>query len=201
MVKLFIQYWTESEPLQLRRKPPAHGVLAHGSRFDELQQIIAPARFGTHARHAEAAEGLAGHQRAGAAHPKEILLLAVEGRHLKVQRLHPGRSGERCAAPRVAALLQLRARGDRRLADSIEHAYRAGARFDGWDEYLKSELWNRAFEATAIDPAWYAHRERPYDEVLPWAHLHGGADNEYLKRQYDDVFTAIGLPGPAQLIA
>lgn len=93
------------------------------------------------------------------------------------------------------------ARGDRRLADSIEHAYRAGARFDGWDEYFKSELWNRAFEATAIDPAWYAHRERPYDEVLPWAHLHGGADNEYLKRQYDDVFTAIGLPGPTQLIA
>lgn len=85
------------------------------------------------------------------------------------------------------------ARGDRRLADSIEHAYRAGARFDGWDECFQPELWNRAFEATGIDPAWYAHRERPADEVFPWSHLHGGPPDDYLLRQYDDVFTQIGV--------
>ena len=89
------------------------------------------------------------------------------------------------------------ARGDRRLADAIEHAYRAGARFDGWDEHFQSHVWREAFHATGIDPAWYAHRERARSEVLPWAHLNGGAPNEYLSRQYDDVFTQVGMPAPA----
>lgn len=88
------------------------------------------------------------------------------------------------------------ARGDRRLADSIEHAYRAGARFDGWDECFDHRIWQDAFSATGIDPDWYAHRERPMDEVFPWAHLRGGAPDDYLARQYDDVFVQIGSPKP-----
>ena len=88
------------------------------------------------------------------------------------------------------------ARGDRRLADAIEHAYRSGARFDGWDECFKDELWQEAFDATGIDPAWYAHRERPRDEVFPWSHLDGGPPTDYLARQYDDVFTQIGVKKP-----
>jgi len=88
-------------------------------------------------------------------------------------------------------------RGDRRLSDVIEHAYRHGARFDGWDECFKPELWRDAFDATGIDPDWYAHRERSADEVFPWAHLHGGAPDEYLQRQYDETFTQIGVPKPA----
>lgn len=95
------------------------------------------------------------------------------------------------------------ARGDRRLADAVEHAYRAGARFDGWDECFKNEVWQRAFEATNVDPDFYAHRERSPSEVFPWSHLHGGAGDEYLARQYDDVFTQIGVlrPGPAAMVA
>ncbi len=85
------------------------------------------------------------------------------------------------------------ARGDRRLADPIEHAYRAGARFDGWDECFKAQLWDTSFDATGVDPAFYAHRERPSNEVFPWTHLHGGPDQDYLARQYDDVFTQIGV--------
>jgi len=88
------------------------------------------------------------------------------------------------------------ARGDRRLADVVEHAYRAGARFDGWDECFQPDLWSRAFEATGIDPAWYAHRERRADEVFPWSHLRTRATNEYLRRQYDDVFTTLGVRRP-----
>jgi len=94
------------------------------------------------------------------------------------------------------------ARGDRRLADSIEHAYRAGARFDGWDECFKPDLWNRAFDATSVDPAFYAHRERPSSETFPWTHLHGGSPDDYLERQYEDVFVQIGAARPSrQLIA
>ena len=88
------------------------------------------------------------------------------------------------------------ARGDRKLADAIEQAYRLGARFDGWDECFRPQLWTQAFDATSIDPKWYAHRERAPDEVFPWSHLHGGAPTEYLQRQYEDTFTQIGSARP-----
>ena len=88
------------------------------------------------------------------------------------------------------------ARGDRRLGAVLEAAWNAGARFDGWDERFDSQLWARAFERTGLDPAWYAHRERSYDEVLPWSHLAGGESDEYLQRQYDDVFVRIKADRP-----
>ncbi len=88
------------------------------------------------------------------------------------------------------------ARGDRRLADVVEHAFRSGARFDGWDECFNVNHWRKAFDATGIDPAWYAHRERAPDEIFPWNHLHGGAPTDYLLRQYDEVFTHINIPKP-----
>ncbi len=84
------------------------------------------------------------------------------------------------------------ARGDRRLGDVIEFAWRAGARFDGWDECFDADIWRRAFDGAGVDPDWYAHRERAPDEVFPWTHLRGGAPNAYLRRQYDDVFVKIG---------
>lgn len=93
------------------------------------------------------------------------------------------------------------ARGDRRLAGAIEHAYHAGARFDSWDECFRPDLWQRAFEATGIDPDWYAHRERSLDEVLPWSHFHGGGPTDYLARQYEDVFTQIGIAKPDTIAA
>ncbi|RJP32017.1 MAG: TIGR03960 family B12-binding radical SAM protein [Phycisphaerales bacterium] len=93
------------------------------------------------------------------------------------------------------------ARGDRRLGDVIETAWRAGARFDGWDECFDPRRWQEAFDACGIDPAWYAHRERDPHEVFPWSHLHGGAPDEYLSRQYDDVFIKVGAPSPRATIA
>jgi hypothetical protein len=97
------------------------------------------------------------------------------------------------------------ARGDRRLADVVEHAFKAGARFDGWDECFKSDIWHEAFDTTGIDPAWYAHRERDRDEVFPWTHLSSGPPHDYLRRQYEDLLvkiqttrgTAVPAPGEA----
>ena len=92
------------------------------------------------------------------------------------------------------------ARGDRRLADVIEYAYTHGARFDGWDEWFRPTVWDEAFDKTGIDPAFYAHRERPESELFPWAHLSGSAPSDYLRRQYDDVFTHIGVNTPGAAV-
>ena len=86
------------------------------------------------------------------------------------------------------------ARGDRRLADTIEHAWRSGARFDGWDEHFNLRFWNDAFEATGINPTWHAHRERSYDEVLPWDHIRSGPKRTYLQQQYDDLLLRVAAP-------
>ncbi len=98
--------------------------------------------------------------------------------------------------PRRSILEGVFARGDRRLSAAIESAWRLGARFDGWDECFDYKIWTRAFDATGIDPDWYAHRERAYDEVLPWDHIHSGAKRDYLEHQYDDVFVKTGQAAP-----
>ncbi len=73
------------------------------------------------------------------------------------------------------------ARGDRRVADAIEAAWRNGARFDAWNEHFDFDKWQAAFEQTGIDPAFYAHRERPIDELLPWDHINSGRSRETLQ--------------------
>ncbi len=89
------------------------------------------------------------------------------------------------------------ARGDRRLGRAIEAAYRLGCRMDGWDECFDAARWDRAFEETGLNPAFYAHRERSYSEVLPWDHLASGTQREYLEGQYEDVFVKLKADKPA----
>lgn len=60
------------------------------------------------------------------------------------------------------------ARGDRRVGNALYRAHELGCKFDGWTEHFKPELWSQAFKETGVDPAFYAYRQRSYDEVLPW---------------------------------
>jgi radical SAM family uncharacterized protein len=100
--------------------------------------------------------------------------------------------------PERSVLEAVFARGDRRLADVIETAWRRGARFDGWDETFDNNHWTDAFSHTGIDPAFYAHRERPLDELMPWEMFRSGPPLDWMKKQYDDVFTKINVPKPLQ---
>jgi radical SAM family uncharacterized protein len=70
-------------------------------------------------------------------------------------------------------------RGDRRLADVIEYAYRSGVRFDLWDECFRFDLWQDAFEKSGLDLNKLAARKFEAGETLPWEHL-GGPDKQYL---------------------
>jgi radical SAM family uncharacterized protein/radical SAM-linked protein len=75
------------------------------------------------------------------------------------------------------------ARGDRTLADVIEHAYRGGARFDSWEECMQWPVWAAAFEATAVDPTRFLGT-LPVHARLPWDHIHVGLEDGFLLREY-----------------
>lgn len=77
------------------------------------------------------------------------------------------------------------ARGDRRLGKVLLTAWQNGARFDGWSEHFKYNTWIEAFKEAALDPDFYATRERSFDEVMPWDHLSSGATKEFLYREYE----------------
>ena len=70
-------------------------------------------------------------------------------------------------------------RGDRRLCDVIEAAWREGAKFDLWDECFDYTHWQKAFEKFGFDIEGLAEREFERDEILPWEHL-GGPGRKYL---------------------
>jgi len=72
------------------------------------------------------------------------------------------------------------ARGDRALGDVIETAWRLGARLDTWSEYFSLERWLEAFRQCGRDPEFYATRERPRDEILPWGVVSAGVSFEHL---------------------
>ncbi len=62
-------------------------------------------------------------------------------------------------------------RGDRRLAEVVEKAWRKGAQFDAWAEHFDQDAWNEALAEEGLDAEFYTHRRRPIDEIFPWEHI------------------------------
>lgn len=74
-------------------------------------------------------------------------------------------------------------RGDRRVAVALEEAWRRGARLDAWREHFNADLWWQTFQDLGIDVAFYSHRARPADEVLPWDHILIKYGRDYLVKE------------------
>ena len=77
------------------------------------------------------------------------------------------------------------ARGDRKIGKVILDAFKAGAKFDGWSEYFDLNIWKEAMEKNNLDIAFYANRERSYEEVFPWDHIDVGVTKKFLMREND----------------
>ena len=75
------------------------------------------------------------------------------------------------------------ARGDRRVADVIEAAWRDGARFDGWEEVFDLERWQRALAACGVDGHRYLGTI-PVRARLPWDHIDVGLEDGFLLSEY-----------------
>ena len=96
--------------------------------------------------------------------------------------------------PETSFLEAVLARGDRRLGDVLETAWRLGARFDGWSECFNYDLWHRAFRENSIDPGEYAYRRFNYEDVLPWDHIDAGVDKKYLIREHKRAMAGVLTP-------
>jgi radical SAM superfamily enzyme YgiQ (UPF0313 family) len=86
------------------------------------------------------------------------------------------------------------ARGDRRVADAIEAAWRDGAMMDAWKEHFDWDRWQSAFAKAGVDPAFYAHREIPAEQLTPWAHIQPHRPTEFLQREYARMRETLAEP-------
>ena len=84
----------------------------------------------------------------------------------------------------VTVLEGVFARGDRRIGQVIEEAYRLGCLYDSWTETFDNEKWMQAFENTGIDPEFYTLRERETSELLPWDFIEIGVTKKFLEREW-----------------
>ncbi len=94
----------------------------------------------------------------------------------------------------ISVLEGVLARGDRRVAEVIETAFRSGAHFDAWSEFFQIELWQEAFRACGLDPAFYTSRERDVQELLPWDFIHCGVTKAFLIREWERAGKAVVTP-------
>src|SRR5712672_3176263 len=88
---------------------------------------------------------------------------------------------------RQGALEGALALGDRRLATAVLHAYQKGQRLDGWTERFHLDVWQQAFARCELEHgvglAFFAHREKGKDEVLPFDHIDCEVTKPYLWKE------------------
>ncbi len=104
-------------------------------------------------------------------HKQDVLRRTLRDRGIKL-RMHEAEN---------SWLEGIVSRGDRRVGELFELAWREGCRLDGWSEYFDFAKWERAVETWGQDPA-HLLRERSPDEPLPWDHIDILITKEYLRK-------------------
>ena len=92
--------------------------------------------------------------------------------------------------PEASLLETVLSRGDRRMGQVIHHAWQLGCTFDAWHERFSYQNWLKAFDKAGLDPGFYAYRQRPLEELLPWSHIDVGVSHAFLKQEYQRTFEA-----------
>ncbi|MBR6950954.1 MAG: TIGR03960 family B12-binding radical SAM protein [Oscillospiraceae bacterium] len=86
------------------------------------------------------------------------------------------------------------ARGDRRVGRVIESAWRAGGGLDSWSEYFSLDRWLSAMEEEGLDPRFYANREIPEGQILPWNMITAGVTADYLLKERHAAHEGVVTP-------
>lgn len=92
--------------------------------------------------------------------------------------------------PASSHLEGILARGDRRLADVIELAFRKGAIFCGWTESFDFAPWREALKECGLSEEEFIG-SRSRNEVLPWAHIEAGVSENFLWREREKAYAGM----------
>lgn len=92
---------------------------------------------------------------------------------------------------RLSVIEGVFARGDRRLARVLYQAWADGAKFDGWSDHYRHDLWLEAFKKCGVDMSFYNERQRSFDEPLPWDITSPGVNRDFLLREWKKAMNAV----------
>jgi radical SAM family uncharacterized protein len=120
--------------------------------------------------------------------PEEMIALKQETLRKGFKKLGISLSWTDINISKLEAVLS---RGDRRLGKVIYAAWKAGSRFDTWNEHFDYSRWLTALHENNLDPEFYADRQRSFDETLPWHHIDTGVTESFLKKEKEKVFQGI----------
>ena len=79
------------------------------------------------------------------------------------------------------------------LSRVVERAWERGARFDGWSEHFRVELWEQALAEMHVDPEPYLAARDP-EAPLPWDTVDAGVDKSFLQRDWRRAVRSRTLP-------
>ncbi len=87
----------------------------------------------------------------------------------------------------------LLSRGDFRAGKVIYSAYKKGARFDAWDEYLRENFckWQEAFDEADYDVMGSIYRNWTMDEELPWNGVSLGPAPSFYKNEWEKSVNSV----------
>jgi len=94
----------------------------------------------------------------------------------------------------VSRIEAIFARGDRRLGKALLKAHGRGIKFCAWEECFDYDEWIRAIVDCGLSPDFYANRDIPDDETLPWDVIDCGVTKEFLIRERHKAKEAVPTP-------
>ena len=86
--------------------------------------------------------------------------------------------------PRLSRLEGVFSRGDAHLAEALERAVDAGARFDGWGDMFAESAWEEALAGVDVPGLLAAI---PDDARLPWDHVDVGVSRDFFRAERDQA--------------
>jgi radical SAM family uncharacterized protein len=89
----------------------------------------------------------------------------------------------KCHDVETSLLEGVLSRGDRRVADGIELAWRRGARLDSWSEMFDGPRWWQALSDAGVDLDAATHKPYDLNDRLPWDHLNVKYGRPFLEKE------------------
>ena len=89
--------------------------------------------------------------------------------------------------PEISALECVLGRADRRMGKAIFIAWQNGAKLDGWLEYFKFNIWEKAIREAGLSME-ELQAEFDMGASLPWDHIDKGVSKKFLKHERNKAY-------------